>query len=130
MSLIPNGSTEIKPVKLLPVGPAYLAHVRRSIHNHSFEEHDKHEEERRKRVKNDEGDANEDDLGVGDEEEPPELLALDPKEWKVSRILVDFGSSLRCARSNSWRSLLTLSANIMMMCGMLLPLERKPKVDL
>ena len=59
VSLIPNGSTEIKPVKLLPVGPAYLAHVRRSIHNHSFEEHDKHEEERRKRVKNDEGDANE-----------------------------------------------------------------------
>lgn len=27
--------------------------------------------------------AGEDDLGVGDEEEPEELLNLDPKEWKV-----------------------------------------------
>ncbi|KAL5478367.1 ZUO1 [Sanghuangporus weigelae] len=81
-NLFANFSSELKPVRLLPAGSAYLAHVRRSIHNHSFEEHDKHEEERRKRAKNDEGQANEDDLGVGDEEETLELLTLDPKEWK------------------------------------------------
>ena len=77
------------PRKLLPVGPAYLAHVRRSIHNHSFEEHDKHEAERRERAKSEEADGNEDDLGVGDEEETPELLALDPKEWKVGFLFFD-----------------------------------------
>lgn len=25
----------------------------------------------------------EDDMGVGEEEEPEELLSIDPKEWKV-----------------------------------------------
>ena len=33
----------------------------------------------------------EDDLGVGDEEESPELSFLDPKEWKVR--LSSFSSS-------------------------------------
>ncbi|KLO15514.1 DnaJ-domain-containing protein [Schizopora paradoxa] len=67
---------------LLPVGPAYLAHVRRSVHNHSFEDHDRHLEEERKRHEELHGSGEEDDLGVGDEEETPDLLALDPKEWK------------------------------------------------
>ncbi|PAV17822.1 hypothetical protein PNOK_0630800 [Pyrrhoderma noxium] len=67
---------------LLPVGPAYLAHVRRSLHNHSFEEHDKHEAERRQRQQSEEADSIGDDLGVGDEEETEELLSLNPKEWK------------------------------------------------
>ena len=72
------------PRTLIPVGPAYLAHVRRSVHNHSFEEHDKAEEERRARWQaHAEADGIEDDLGVGDEKETPDLLALDPKEWKV-----------------------------------------------
>ena len=82
-----NVASGLVSIKLLPVGPAYLAHIRRSIHNHTFEEHDKHEEERRKRAQSDDGEANEDDLGVGDEEETPDLLALDPKEWKVCPIL-------------------------------------------
>ena len=53
------------------------------MHNHSFEDHDKHLEEERKRHEELHGGGEEDDLGVGDEEETPDLLALDPKEWKV-----------------------------------------------
>ncbi|KAL1939028.1 hypothetical protein VTO73DRAFT_10288 [Trametes versicolor] len=70
--------------RLLPAGQAYLAHVRRAVHNLSFEEHDKHAEEERKRYEALHGTGNgaEDDLGVGDEEEPEDLLTLDPKEWK------------------------------------------------
>ncbi|KAI0324116.1 DnaJ-domain-containing protein [Cubamyces sp. BRFM 1775] len=70
--------------RLLPVGQAYLAHVQRAVHNLSFEEHDKHAEEERKRLEalNGNGAGPEDDLGVGDEEETEDLLQLDPKEWK------------------------------------------------
>ncbi|KAH9848041.1 hypothetical protein C2E23DRAFT_871461 [Lenzites betulinus] len=70
--------------RLLPAGQAYLAHVRRAVHNLSFEEHDKHTEEERKRLEalNGTGAGSEDDLGVGDEEETDDILTLDPKEWK------------------------------------------------
>ncbi|KAL4076726.1 DnaJ domain-containing protein [Scleroderma yunnanense] len=70
--------------KLLPAGAAYLAHVQRAINNLSFEQYDKQVEEEQERLKalNADGLNGEDDLGVGDEEESPELLLLDPKEWK------------------------------------------------
>ncbi|OCH90821.1 DnaJ-domain-containing protein [Obba rivulosa] len=70
--------------RLLPAGPAYLAHVKRAVHKLTFEEHDKHVEEERKRLEalNGNGANGQDDLGVGEEEEPEELLALDAKEWK------------------------------------------------
>jgi DnaJ family protein C protein 2 len=55
------------------------------VHDLSFEEHDKHVEEEQKRRRNLEQEADEDDLGVGDEEETEDILLLDPKEWKVSR---------------------------------------------
>jgi DnaJ family protein C protein 2 len=55
------------------------------VHDLSFEEHDKHVEEVEKRRRNLEQEADEDDLGVGDEEETEDVLSLDPKEWKVSR---------------------------------------------
>ena len=55
------------------------------MHDLSFEEHDKHVEEEQKRRRNLEQQADEDDLGVGDEEETEDILLLDPKEWKVSR---------------------------------------------
>jgi DnaJ family protein C protein 2 len=55
------------------------------VHDLSFEEHDKHVEEEQKRRRNLEQEADEDDLGVGDEEETEDLLLLDPKEWKVRR---------------------------------------------
>jgi DnaJ homolog subfamily C member 2 len=58
------------------------------VHDLSFEEHDKHVEEAQKRRRNLEQEADEDDdLGVGDEEETEDLLLLDPKEWKVSHKL-------------------------------------------
>lgn len=78
-------ATALQERRLLPAGPAYLAHVRRTIHNLTFEEHDKHAEEERKRFEalNGNGLNGEDDLGVGDEEETDDILLLDPKEWKV-----------------------------------------------
>lgn len=69
--------------KFLPVGPAYLAHVRRKVHDLTFEAHDKHEEERNRLAGGSSSDEIVDDLGVGDEEEDEDLLSLDPKEWKV-----------------------------------------------
>jgi DnaJ homolog subfamily C member 2 len=58
------------------------------VHDPSFEEHDKHVEEEQNRRRNLEQEAGEDDdLGVGDEEETEDILLLDPKEWKVSRNL-------------------------------------------
>ena len=69
--------------KLFPVGPAYLAHVRRKVHDLTFEAHDKHEEERNRLASGSSSDEIIDDLGVGDEEEDEDLLSLDPKEWKV-----------------------------------------------
>lgn len=71
---------------LLPVGPAYLNHLRLSLHHaHSFSSLDKHLAAERERLAALHGDdvAAEDDLGVGDEKETEELLSLDPKEWKV-----------------------------------------------
>jgi hypothetical protein len=69
--------------KLFAVGPAYLAHVRRKVHDLTFEAHDKHEEERNRLAGGSSSDEIVDDLGVGDEEEDEDLLSLDPKEWKV-----------------------------------------------
>ena len=71
---------------LLPVGPAYLNHLRVSLHHaYSFSSLDKHLAAERERLAALHGDdqAGEDDLGVGDEEETQELLKSDPKEWKV-----------------------------------------------
>jgi DnaJ family protein C protein 2 len=105
-----NESAALVQRKLLPAGAAYLAHVRRQVHNLSFEEIDKHAEEERKRLEalNGNGINGEDDLGVGDEEENEELLMQDPKEWKVRHCVIYEGSmsddqietrSLRCPRS-------------------------------
>jgi TATA-binding protein-associated factor Taf7 len=77
--------------KLLPAGPAYLAHVHRAINNLSFSEHDAAiEKERQKQMVNGGAGVVEDDLGVGDEEETEELLNQDPKEWKVGCILFEY----------------------------------------
>lgn len=87
-SWAPEAATKpISPLverRLLPAGPAYLAHVRRVVHNLSFEDHDRHAEEQQKRLQAlSNGGANgDDDLGVGEEEETEDLLSQDPKEWK------------------------------------------------
>jgi DnaJ family protein C protein 2 len=69
---------------LIPAGSAYLAHVRRALQNLSFDAYDKLIEQDRLRIEALRADGlnGEDDLGVGDEEESPELSLLDPKEWK------------------------------------------------
>ena len=69
-SIIRDSQTPLALVerKRIPVasGPAYLAHVRRIVHDLFFEEHDKHVEEVEKRRRNLEQEADEDeDLGVG-----------------------------------------------------------------
>lgn len=63
-----------------------MTHLRVSLHHaYSFSSLDKHLEAERERLAalHQDDVAGEDDLGVGDEEETPELLKLDPKEWKV-----------------------------------------------
>ncbi|KAF9447044.1 DnaJ-domain-containing protein [Macrolepiota fuliginosa MF-IS2] len=70
---------------LLPVGPAYLNHLKLSLkHAHDFGALDKHLEEelQKKLAKEADGANGEDDLGVGDEPETNDVLSLDPKEWK------------------------------------------------
>ncbi|KAG6853675.1 hypothetical protein C0991_002318 [Blastosporella zonata] len=70
---------------LLPVGHAHLDHLRLALHHaHDFESFDAHtatEREAKAAILAASG-VSEDDLGVGDEEESAETLALDPKEWK------------------------------------------------
>lgn len=75
--------------KLIPAGSAYLAHGRRTLHGLSFDAYDKLIEQDRLRDEALRADGlnGEDDLGVGDEEESPQLSLLDPKEWKVCRCL-------------------------------------------
>jgi DnaJ family protein C protein 2 len=65
------------------VGSAYLAHARRIINKRTHDDDERELEEQRK-LKAAELDVDEeDDLGVGDEDESPELLARDAREWKV-----------------------------------------------
>lgn len=68
--------------------------MKRDVHNLTFEEHDKHAEEERKRLEAlyGAGANGEDDLGVGDEEETEDILSLDPKEWKVGRAYFERGT--------------------------------------
>jgi len=75
--------------KLIPAGSAYIAHVRRTLQNLSFDAYDELIEQDRLRDEALRADGlnGEDDLGVGDEEESPQLSLLDPKEWKVCRSL-------------------------------------------
>ncbi|KAE9392321.1 DnaJ-domain-containing protein [Gymnopus androsaceus JB14] len=71
--------------RLLPVGPAFVSHLRLTLqHGHSFDVHDAHAEKERQKLEEQQNSAanGDDDLGVGDEPESAELLALDPKEWK------------------------------------------------
>lgn len=71
----------VEPVVLFPSGPSYLGHVRRNLNSRSFEEDDA--EEAVRVAAELEGDEEEDDLGVGEESESEDLLASDPKEWKL-----------------------------------------------
>ncbi|KIY48937.1 DnaJ-domain-containing protein [Fistulina hepatica ATCC 64428] len=81
-SVKPSGSVKRK---ILPAGPAFFSYARLALqYNYDLNAHDKRvaEEERRLQELNAANGADEDDLGVGDEPETAEILALDPKEWK------------------------------------------------
>lgn len=72
---------------LLPIGPAYLNHLKLSLkHAHDFDALDRHLQDElfQKQALAADGANGEDDLGVGDEPEAVDLLDLDPKEWKVA----------------------------------------------
>lgn len=66
--------------------------MRRALQNLSFDEYDKltKQEQLRMEALLADGLNGEDDLGVGDEEESPELALLDPKEWKVCALRFPF----------------------------------------
>ena len=111
---------------MLPAGPAYLAHVRRAVYNHTFEEADKHAEEERKRLEalHSNGTGIEDDLGVGDEEETEELLSLDPKEWKVRASAVTLHHHHIHANLRIVRAKITTLSSVSITCGTRLQMNR------
>ncbi|KAF7327575.1 1-cys peroxiredoxin [Mycena kentingensis (nom. inval.)] len=70
---------------LLAAGPAYLGHIR-LLRQHGGDFHvldaATRQREEAAALNNTNGNGEDNDLGVGDEKEDAELLALDPKEWK------------------------------------------------
>ena len=76
--------TEFKTRTLLPAGLAYLAHARRIIGQKTFSQDDEDEAAKLANSNSNSGnDKDEDDLGIDDEPEAPDLMFLDPKDWKV-----------------------------------------------
>ena len=62
--------------KVEPVGNQFLAYARRKLNNHSFSEDD--------RIQAEAATEQADEIILEDyEEETPELLNRDPKDWKV-----------------------------------------------
>ncbi|KAJ6612247.1 hypothetical protein B0H10DRAFT_2052833 [Mycena sp. CBHHK59/15] len=72
--------------RLLPAGPAFLAHLRLTVHHDGdfkkFDAATAAEREQALLAAGANGNGEEDDLGVGEESEDEALLSLDPKEWK------------------------------------------------
>lgn len=76
-----------RPVE--PVGRYFLAHAARTIRGHTWSEYEKLEAEKNTKVV-DESDENGLDL---DEEQSPELLSHDPREWKTADLYAALGLS-------------------------------------
>lgn len=81
------GSTSsISPLSsatLLPAGPSYVAHTRRQLRQLDFAADDAAEETRLAELKAASAGSDELDNDIGDEPESADLLARDPKQWKV-----------------------------------------------
>ncbi|KAG8852479.1 hypothetical protein FRB96_008667 [Tulasnella sp. 330] len=95
--------TKPRPVTLIPAGAGYLAHARRTLNQHSFDDEDRIRNEAAAReLENLKAlDGGEDDLGVGDEAEHPDLLTSDPKRWKDLDLYAVLGlSHLRYKANN------------------------------
>lgn len=72
--------------------------MKRTLYGLSFKDEDAAREAEERRKNGTGNGEEEDDLGVGDEEETEELLSLDPKEWKVISIFfsLDFDFRRQC----------------------------------
>lgn len=84
----PSSISKLGEEVLFPAGPSYLGHVRRQANGRSFADDDKAEEERLAAITGVDSDINGTDNDIGEEEEDAELLARDPKEWKVGATLL------------------------------------------
>ncbi|KAN0059628.1 Zuotin [Thecaphora frezii] len=90
LSAAPSGFKPGQPSKLsapvnqvlFPVGTAFVAHQRRTLNQIDFAEDDKREAQRIATQSATDNGADAIELEVGDEDESPDLLARDPKEWK------------------------------------------------
>jgi DnaJ homolog subfamily C member 2 len=80
-----------KPITLLPVGAAYLSHVRRTVNNQTLsQEIEEAERETTEQLlaalsgaqSRANGGLGLNGVDLGDEQEDEDLLARDPKEWK------------------------------------------------
>ncbi|CAD6902993.1 unnamed protein product [Tilletia controversa] len=84
-----KASSSKKPIsaltdaELIPVGAAFFSHTRRTLNKHDFAADDAAERERLG-AERAAADAllESEDLGIPEEDEPADLLASDPKEWK------------------------------------------------
>ncbi len=85
----PSSISNISSSTLFPAGPSYLGHVRRQLNQRSFEQDDEAEQSRLEAEIQATG-GEDDDLGIGEEEESADLLERDPKEWKVSSFHLAF----------------------------------------
>lgn len=85
-SVKPYSAPVRRPIE--PVGRFFLAHATRTLRGHTWSEFEKLEAE--KNVKQIEQDEDED---LGDEEQSPELLAHDPREWKDADLYAVLGIS-------------------------------------
>lgn len=85
-SVKPFSAPVRRPIE--PVGRYFLAHATRTLRGHTWSEFEKLEAE--KNVKQIEANEDED---LGDEEQSPELLAHDPREWKTADLYAVLGLS-------------------------------------
>lgn len=81
-----GAKTLSKPVtrKLVPVGGAYAAHASRQANGRSFDEDDALIRAENEKLAEEARKNQPEDDGVGEEPESKELLASDPKNYKVS----------------------------------------------
>lgn len=85
-SVKPYSAPVRRPIE--PVGRYFLAHAARTLRGHTWSEYEKLEAE--KNVQQIEANEDED---LGDEEQSPELLAHDPREWKTADLYAVLGLS-------------------------------------
>jgi hypothetical protein len=105
-----NGGLTLAPKELAlePVGPHFLAHARRKRHNRTFSEDEKHQAEvSALSLEDKSGNVSEDD-----EPEDPAMLERDPKEWKVSYLIIAYNRNKTTMLSLDYQSTATKQPRI------------------